>query len=70
MVELKIGKKIVSMRLLTWSEGSALLSRDDEIPPAASPAERKIIAVRPDGRVLRQFPPRVAPVAFDRKRLA
>jgi hypothetical protein len=67
MVELKIGKKIVSMRLLTWSEGSALLPLVEDAVPATSPAERKIIDVRPDGRVLRQFPPRVAPAAFDRR---
>jgi hypothetical protein len=71
MAEIRIGKKCFQMRLISWDDGgAALLPLEDAATAGTMPAERKIIAVRPDGRVLRQFPPRVQPAAFDRRRLA
>ena len=71
MVEFKIGKKTHQMKFISWGTGSALVpfvedgatavTMSAEISPGENlpspkPAERKIIGVRPDGKILRLFP--------------
>jgi len=67
MLELRIGKKTFEWKLVAWDCGAALLPLGDAATEATSTPERKIIAVRPDGKVLRQFAPRVEPAAWDRR---
>ena len=71
MVNLKMGKKSFEFKLIKWEQGTALLPKDDEPAVETSPVRQKIIGVRHgDGKILRQFPMQVEPVAFDRRRLS
>jgi hypothetical protein len=68
--QIKIGQKSFEFGLVEWSEGRALLSLRDEPAAVKSPSPPKIIGVRPDGKILRQFAPTVQSAAYDRRRPA